>query len=59
MSIVKAKNVKLLEIDEDGKTAILESFSSKILDDIQEMPPEFAKTLNDNFWGLLDDSKPI
>lgn len=34
------------------------NFQGKIVDDMQDMPEDFAKALRDNFWDLLDDSKP-
>lgn len=32
---------------------VIEEFASKLLDGMQEMPADYAKTLRENFWDLL------
>lgn len=49
------------EPGEDGYCLVLSpteheairKFEKKLLENIKDMPPEYAKTLNDNFWDLI------
>ncbi|MCW8960156.1 MAG: hypothetical protein OQK29_01250 [Ignavibacteriaceae bacterium] len=33
----------------------LKKFEQKLMDGMEPMPADFAKTINNNFWQLLDD----
>lgn len=43
----KEQAVALEQID------IIHKFASNILDNIKDLDPEFSKTVDENFWGLI------
>jgi hypothetical protein len=45
--------VSLIDYSDKEKMDILKSFAANLMSDMQDIPVEFAKVLNDNFWELL------
>jgi hypothetical protein len=46
-------DIDIKDYTDKEKEVILKDFSNKLLSNIKDIPPEFAKILYDNFWELI------